>query len=70
MLRYLVNKTIVAGPVLVIDLDPGQPEFTVSGLISATLVTEPLLGPNFTHLKQPDKYILKYSIHFYCLLVS
>ncbi|KAI5636104.1 mRNA cleavage and polyadenylation factor CLP1 p-loop domain-containing protein [Phthorimaea operculella] len=54
-LRYYVNRMLRArGPVLVIDLDPGQSEFTVAGNVSATVVTEPLLGPNFTHLKQPE----------------
>ncbi|XP_026320499.1 polynucleotide 5'-hydroxyl-kinase NOL9 [Hyposmocoma kahamanoa] len=53
-LRYYVNKLLVQGPVLVIDLDPGQCEFTVAGNVSATVVTEPLLGPNFTHLGIPE----------------
>ncbi|KAJ2948613.1 hypothetical protein O0L34_g7867 [Tuta absoluta] len=54
-LRYYVNRVLRArGPVLVVDLDPGQSEFTVAGNVSATVVTEPLLGPNFTHLKQPE----------------
>ncbi|KPJ04021.1 Polynucleotide 5'-hydroxyl-kinase NOL9 [Papilio xuthus] len=57
-LRYYVNWQISYndGPILVIDLDPGQCEFTIAGSISATVVleTEPLLGPNFTHLKKPN----------------
>ncbi|KAF5298233.1 hypothetical protein FQR65_LT09744 [Abscondita terminalis] len=58
MLRYMVNKLLVNyRQVLVIDLDPGQPEFTVPGCISASVVTEPLLGPNFTHLKKPERCI-------------
>ncbi|CAH0401349.1 unnamed protein product [Chilo suppressalis] len=52
-LRYYVNKLLSRGPVLVLDLDPGQAEFTVAGSISATVVDEPLLGPSFTHLKTP-----------------
>lgn len=56
-LRYCVNHLLSQGPVLVIDLDPGQAEFTVAGSVSATVVTDPLLGPNFTHLKQPDVYV-------------
>lgn len=46
------------GPVLVIDLDPGQCEFTVAGNISATVVRTPLLGPNYTHLKKPEMFVL------------
>ncbi|CAH0695746.1 unnamed protein product [Spodoptera exigua] len=53
-LRYFVNRMLIKGPVLVIDLDPGQAEFTVAGNISATVVTTPLLGPNYTHLKTPE----------------
>lgn len=52
-LRFYVNQLLSNGPVLVIDLDPGQCEFTVPGNISATVVDEPLLGPNFTHLMKP-----------------
>uniref|UniRef100_A0A2A4JRJ4 Polynucleotide 5'-hydroxyl-kinase NOL9 n=1 Tax=Heliothis virescens TaxID=7102 RepID=A0A2A4JRJ4_HELVI len=53
-LRYFVNRMLANGPVLVIDLDPGQPEFTVAGNVSVTIVDKPLLGPNYTHLKKPD----------------
>ncbi|XP_050674559.1 polynucleotide 5'-hydroxyl-kinase NOL9 [Leptidea sinapis] len=53
-LRYCVNRLLHNGPVLVIDLDPGQSEFTVAGNVSATIVREPIFGPSFTHLKTPD----------------
>ncbi|KAJ0174247.1 hypothetical protein K1T71_010393 [Dendrolimus kikuchii] len=56
-LRFCVNKLLADGPVLVIDLDPGQAEFTVAGNISATVVDMPLLGINFTHLKRPDRML-------------
>ncbi|XP_013187710.2 polynucleotide 5'-hydroxyl-kinase NOL9 [Amyelois transitella] len=56
-LRYSVNRLLSQGPVLVVDLDPGQAEFTVAGSVSATVVTKPLLGPNFTHLQKPDKML-------------
>ncbi|KAG7301324.1 hypothetical protein JYU34_014254 [Plutella xylostella] len=56
-LRYYVNRLAARGPVLVLDLDPGQCEFTVAGNLSATVVTEPLLGPNFTHLKTPERML-------------
>ena len=32
-----------------LDIDPGQPEFTPSGLVSIVEVTSPLLGPPYTH---------------------
>ncbi|KAF2898231.1 hypothetical protein ILUMI_07944 [Ignelater luminosus] len=54
MLRYLINQLIMKhSEVLVIDLDPGQPEFTIPGCVSATVVKEPIFGPNYTHLKKP-----------------
>lgn len=53
-LRYYVNRLLANGPVLVIDLDPGQSEFTVAGNVSATVVSTPLLGPNYTHLQTPE----------------
>jgi len=54
LLRYTVNRLLVeCGSVLVLDFDPGQPEFVPSGCVSATLVSTPLLGPNFTHLQEP-----------------
>lgn len=59
LLRYHVNTMLnKVNKVLVLDLDPGQCEFTVAGNISATVVDEPLFGPNFTHLKRPD-----YTLH-------
>lgn len=56
-LRYFVNRLLANGPVLVIDLDPGQAEFTVAGNVSATVVNRPLLGPNYTHLQNPNMYV-------------
>jgi len=54
LLRYTVNRLLKeCQTILVVDFDPGQPEFTPAGCISATLVSEPLLGPNFTHLELP-----------------
>ncbi|KAB0801391.1 hypothetical protein PPYR_05745 [Photinus pyralis] len=57
-LRYMVNKLLLSyKEVLVIDLDPGQPEFTISGCLSATIVTEPVFGPNYTHLREPYRSV-------------
>ncbi|XP_047518226.1 polynucleotide 5'-hydroxyl-kinase NOL9 [Pieris napi] len=53
-MRYYVNRLLQQGPVLVIDLDPGQSEFTVAGNVSATIVDKPIFGPSFTHLKKPN----------------
>uniref|UniRef100_A0A1B6G999 Polynucleotide 5'-hydroxyl-kinase NOL9 n=1 Tax=Cuerna arida TaxID=1464854 RepID=A0A1B6G999_9HEMI len=54
LLRYLINKCLQKwSGVLVLDFDLGQCEFTIGGCISAVLLEEPVLGPNYTHLKQP-----------------
>ncbi|KAK4881128.1 hypothetical protein RN001_004447 [Aquatica leii] len=58
MLRYMINKLLNEyKEILLIDLDPGQPEFTVPGCVSASIVTEPLFGPNFTHLRKPARCV-------------
>lgn len=57
-LRYMVNKLLLSyKEVLVIDLDPGQPEFTISGCLSVTIVNEPVFGPNYTHLREPYRSV-------------
>ena len=50
--RWLTNRLLASSPVVLVDLDPGQTEVTTPGYLSVTLVTEPLLGPNFTHVGQ------------------
>lgn len=56
LLRYLVNKLLMDYvEVRVIDLDPGQSEFTVPGCLSICTVREPVFGPNFTHIIKPDR---------------
>lgn len=59
-IRYLINRLIseTGKPVLVIDLDPGQAEFTVPGCLSCTLVQKPILGPNFTHVNHEKELCL------------
>ena len=55
LLRYIVNRLMKRfGSVLVVDFDPGQPELFPAGCVSASLVSEPLLGPNVTHFQQPQ----------------
>lgn len=52
LLRYACNTFLKDyEQVLVIDLDPGQPEFSIPGCLSATIIKEPLFGPNYTHLQ-------------------
>ncbi|KAF6216582.1 hypothetical protein GE061_000925 [Apolygus lucorum] len=53
-LKYIVNRFLNhTSSVLYIDLDIGQTEFTICGCISAIIVDTPLIGPNYSHLKQP-----------------
>lgn len=55
-LRYAINKLLLNYPqVRVIDLDPGQSEFTPPGCISVVSIKEPIFGPNFTHLLKAEK---------------
>lgn len=59
LLRFLINDFLLyAFPnrlspdlqtIAVLDCDIGQPEFTPPGMISLTLVNQPIFGPPFTH---------------------
>lgn len=56
LLKFLLNRSLEKwSKVIVIDLDPGQPEFTVMGCLSVISVQQPVVGPNFTHLITPEK---------------
>uniref|UniRef100_A0A6P7GR93 Polynucleotide 5'-hydroxyl-kinase NOL9 n=1 Tax=Diabrotica virgifera virgifera TaxID=50390 RepID=A0A6P7GR93_DIAVI len=57
--RYSINRLLSMFPkVRVIDLDPGQSEFTVPGCISVIEVSEPVLGPSYTHLRKVKRSVL------------
>ncbi|KAJ9508458.1 hypothetical protein QJQ45_011990 [Haematococcus lacustris] len=61
--RLLVNGLLgagcggggVRGCVAYLDLDCGQPELTVPGLVALTLLRGPLLGPPCTHPRTPAR---------------
>uniref|UniRef100_A0A8D0AY33 Polynucleotide 5'-hydroxyl-kinase NOL9 n=1 Tax=Salvator merianae TaxID=96440 RepID=A0A8D0AY33_SALMN len=56
--RYLVNLLLNCLPCVgFLDCDLGQPEFTPPGCVSLIDVTEPLLGPPFTHQRTPRKMV-------------
>lgn len=58
MMRYFINKCLKKwDKILVLDFDIGQSEFSLPACISAFVIDKPLLGPNFTHLLQPIKYL-------------
>ncbi|XP_044259863.1 polynucleotide 5'-hydroxyl-kinase NOL9 [Tribolium madens] len=58
-LRYTLNRLLMKfKKVRVIDLDPGQSEFTVPGSISLVEITEPVFGVNYTHLHKTQRSIL------------
>lgn len=55
-IRYTINRLLEKyKQIRFVDLDPGQPEFTVPGCVSAHSVTEPLFGPNYTHIRKPER---------------
>ncbi|XP_072384871.1 polynucleotide 5'-hydroxyl-kinase NOL9 [Diabrotica undecimpunctata] len=57
--RFSINRLLSKFPkVRVIDLDPGQSEFTVPGCISVLEVSEPVFGPSYTHLTKVKRSIL------------
>jgi len=52
--RCLINSLLrTSEKVVLVDVDPGQAECTPPGCISYSLIEEPLMGPNFTHLRTP-----------------
>ena len=49
--RWLTNKLVSPqSPLVLLDLDPGQTELGLPGYLTVSLLTQPLLGPNFTHV--------------------
>lgn len=58
-MRFTINSNFETFKKFVfIDLDIGQPELFVPQTISATLITEPILGPGYLKNIQPTKAIL------------
>uniref|UniRef100_A0A8C5HPM8 Polynucleotide 5'-hydroxyl-kinase NOL9 n=1 Tax=Gouania willdenowi TaxID=441366 RepID=A0A8C5HPM8_GOUWI len=56
--RFLINTLLNhTASVDYLEADLGQTEFTPSGCLSLTTVTDPLLGPPFTHQQTPDHMI-------------
>lgn len=56
LLRYIINKLLNKfEEIRVIDLDPGQAEFYVPGCLSVVNISEPCIGPNFTHIRKPER---------------
>ncbi|KAG1693702.1 hypothetical protein DVH05_023103 [Phytophthora capsici] len=52
--RFLVNRLLAKfGTVAFLDTDLGQSELTPSGLVALHALTTPLLGPGFSHMKNP-----------------
>ncbi|XP_075629223.1 polynucleotide 5'-hydroxyl-kinase NOL9 [Balearica regulorum gibbericeps] len=56
--RYLINLLLNRLPsVEYMECDIGQTEFTPPGCVSLSNVTEPILGPPFTHQQMPRKMV-------------
>ncbi|CAH1977386.1 unnamed protein product [Acanthoscelides obtectus] len=54
--RYTINRLLGRfKKVRMVDLDPGQSMFTAPGMVSVLNVSEPVLGPSFTHLRQTER---------------
>ncbi|OHW99606.1 polynucleotide 5 -hydroxyl-kinase grc3 [Colletotrichum incanum] len=49
--------------VVVLDLDPGQPEYTPAGTIALVQVREPNLGPSFTHIAAGEQHVSVVRCH-------
>jgi len=59
MCQYLINKNLSKYPkILLIDLDIGQPIYAPSQTLSATLITEPLIGAGYLNNATIEKCIL------------
>ncbi|XP_074780829.1 polynucleotide 5'-hydroxyl-kinase NOL9 isoform X2 [Athene noctua] len=56
--RYLINLLLNRLPAVeYMECDIGQTEFTPPGCVSLSNVTEPILGPPFTHQQTPRKMV-------------
>ncbi|XP_022532818.2 polynucleotide 5'-hydroxyl-kinase NOL9 isoform X1 [Astyanax mexicanus] len=56
--RHLINSLLNhTASVEYLECDLGQTEFTPPGCLSLSTVTEPLLGPPFTHQREPDHMV-------------
>ncbi|XP_060057339.1 polynucleotide 5'-hydroxyl-kinase NOL9 isoform X2 [Erinaceus europaeus] len=56
--RYLINQLLNCLPCVdYLECDLGQTEFTPPGCISLFNITEPILGPPFTHQRTPQKMV-------------
>ncbi|KAM5248735.1 polynucleotide 5'-hydroxyl-kinase NOL9 [Ctenodactylus gundi] len=56
--RYLINQLLNSIPCVdYLECDLGQTEFTPPGCISLLNITEPVLGPPFTHQRTPQKMV-------------
>ncbi|XP_006873186.1 PREDICTED: polynucleotide 5'-hydroxyl-kinase NOL9 [Chrysochloris asiatica] len=56
--RYLINQLLNCIPCIdYLECDLGQTEFTPPGCISLFNITEPVLGPPFTHQRTPQKMV-------------
>ncbi|XP_072831595.1 polynucleotide 5'-hydroxyl-kinase NOL9 [Vicugna pacos] len=57
-IRYLINQLLNSiSCVDYLECDLGQTEFTPPGCISLLNITEPVLGPPFTHQRTPQKMV-------------
>jgi hypothetical protein len=73
LINLLLNKHEMVG---FMECDVGQSEFTIPGVVSLHLITEPVFGPSFVHLKRPRKSFVygdnspKDQLDFYTHLIE
>ena len=51
--------------VFYLECDCGQTEFTPPGILSLVKITNPILGPSFTHSVDLEKYVFSAGIYLY-----
>ena len=51
--------------VFYLECDCGQTEFTPPGILSLVKITNPLLGPSFTHSVDLEKYVFSAAIYLF-----
>lgn len=56
LLRYAINKLLMSyKEIRIVDLDPGQSEFTVPSCVSIVKIDKPIYGPNYFHLTSTER---------------
>ena len=63
--NYIIDFFFRHSAVFYLECDCGQTEFTPPGILSLVKITNPILGPSFTHSVDLEKYVFSAGIYFY-----